>query len=302
MATATRARTARRAATKRTILSALDENQPANDAKVPSKTKASSSRNNNVEDGYDNMDTITSNRPFRIPNDFDGTSTESLHILMNDLESEVKRKQENIRIQSFEAIKRQHEAFFLNSLKIDKNVKKMKICDFNHKYMEKGDNLNKTETCIIALMMSLMVNNNGGSSAAMNKKRIRNSGPGPSKMDLETPCRPLRVGRNIKTPGTVLRTAKKGEQLLSANGSPIEQCEEGALVATVAKKRRANGKLEPASFDININGQVISLSDDPNAMNDLSDEMKTTVSAQLNVLQDQLARMMSQIEKSKNLS
>jgi len=74
------------------------------------------------------------------------------------------------------------------------------------------------------------------------------------------------------------------------------------LVATVAKKRRANGKLEPASFDININGQVISLSDDPNAMNDLSDEMKTTVSAQLNVLQDQLARMMSQIEKSKNLS
>jgi hypothetical protein len=48
-------------------------------------------------------------------------------------------------------------------------------------------------------------------------------------------------------------------------------------------------------FDINVGGKVISLSD-ANSMSELSNEMKSTVSAQLNVLQDQISRLMTQIE------
>ena len=84
----------------------------------------------------------------------------------------------------------------------------------------------------------------------------------------------------------------------SANGSPIEQCEEGALVATVSKRRRPNGIggiPGEAMFDINVGGEVISLSD-PNSMTNLSNQMKSTVTAQLNVLQDQISKLMSQIE------
>ena len=81
----------------------------------------------------------------------------------------------------------------------------------------------------------------------------------------------------------------------SANGSPVEQCEDGALVATVTKKRRANGIPDSAMFDINIGGKVISLSD-PSAMSHLSNEMKNNVSAQLSVLQDQISKLMSQME------
>ncbi len=86
------------------------------------------------------------------------------------------------------------------------------------------------------------------------------------------------------------------QQLRSANGSPIEQCEDGALVATVSKKRRGNGLPEAAMFDINVGGKVISLSD-PNAMSSLSNDMKDSVTAQLSVLQDQLSMLMTQIKK-----
>ncbi len=84
------------------------------------------------------------------------------------------------------------------------------------------------------------------------------------------------------------------------NGSPVEPCDEGSLVATVSKKRRANGSTVSsiggaAMFDINVGGRLISLSD-PSAMSHLTNEMKSTVTQQLNVLQDQIAKLMTQIE------
>lgn len=79
----------------------------------------------------------------------------------------------------------------------------------------------------------------------------------------------------------------------SANGSPVDKVDEGALVATVTKKRKGNGTA--AAFDINIGeGNYISLND-PNGLQDLDDNMKTSALSQLMILQDQMASLVAQL-------
>ena len=78
------------------------------------------------------------------------------------------------------------------------------------------------------------------------------------------------------------------------NGSPVDTVEEGTLVATVSKKRRGNDKTS-AVFDINVGeGRYISLSD-PNTVKLLDDSAKESASSQLQVIQDQIAVLMAQL-------
>mmetsp|Transcript_23474 Transcript_23474/g.29578 ORF Transcript_23474/g.29578 Transcript_23474/m.29578 type:complete len:320 (+) Transcript_23474:154-1113(+) len=315
----TRAKSVRRAAAKRTILSALDENNPSNDPFDFSSSSSSSVKivhasNDTVSfqsssNNHHSSDSSSSipHRPFRIPKDLDCTSPDSVNTLLKDIEREVKNRQEDMAIKCCEAIKKQHEAYFLRGMKIEKSVKKMTIREFNEKFMKGlsvSDNSDKETKedvgglvgCadIITMMKSIA---NSSSVPILGKKRFRNDAHGYGKMDLETPVRPLRAGNSVRTPATILRTAKRGETLLSVNGSPVEACDEGALVATVSKKRRANGSnpTGAAMFDINVGGRLISLSD-PRAMTHLTNEMKSTVTQQLNVLQDQISKLMTQIE------
>lgn len=300
------ARSCRRVATKRTILSALDENNVSVDPNIPSNT----SKDTFLKDDTMNSLLVPPQRPFCIPKDLDCTASESINILLEDISREVKSRQESVAIKCCEALKRQHEAFFLKGMKIEKSIKKMKIKDFNQKFMKRNSNSNgnnidgensKSTACIIAMLKSFMSESDSSknsSISALSKKRFRDDLPDLNRMELETPIRQLKTAGNLRTPATILRTAKRGEVLMSANGSPIEQCEEGDLVATVSKRRRPNGIggiPGEAMFDINVGGEVISLSD-PNSMSNLSNQMKSTVTAQLNVLQDQISRLMTQIE------
>jgi hypothetical protein len=78
----------------------------------------------------------------------------------------------------------------------------------------------------------------------------------------------------------------------SKNGSPVDTFDEGALVATVTKKRKGND----ASFEINIGeGRYISLND-PNGVQGLDSDMRATAASQLKVLQDQMASLMAQLQ------
>ncbi len=223
----TRARTVRRAAAKRTILSALDENQPSNDSTVPSTSKIinnNSTINSSTTTDTQNNIHLPQQPPFQIPNDFDSTNSEDVHILLRDIEKEVKRLQENVAIKCCEAINKQHHTYFQKNLQIEKSVKKMTIREFNEKYMRKNSHPNNgdgdaTESDIVALMKSIMIDDSSSNTATggistMGKKRIRDDVSGMSAtMNLETPARPLRVG-NHRTPGTLLRTARRGEKLM----------------------------------------------------------------------------------------
>lgn len=72
----------------------------------------------------------------------------------------------------------------------------------------------------------------------------------------------------------------------------MDQADEGALVATVTKKRRGNTS---AAFDINVGeGRYINLAD-PGTMKHLDESMKNTAISQLKVLQDQMECLMAKL-------
>ena len=80
----------------------------------------------------------------------------------------------------------------------------------------------------------------------------------------------------------------------SKNGSPVGAHDEGALIATVSKKRRGNAE---TMLEINVgNGRYINLADS-SSMNDLDDSMKDVAENQVKVLQERLAFFMSQLKK-----
>ncbi len=283
-------RRARRAATrtntKRTILSALDENKP-------------------IENSAGGL---KQNEQYGPLPDLDILKTESIQVLLQDIQRQVQARKESLSIKGAEINKRQQEVFFVNSMKIEKSVKKMTIREFNQNYMG-GENIISAMKQIID--DSARTNASSGCNNPGAKKRVRQLPPGTYAqgshlyLPLETPVRQLKPGIPTRTPGTILRTVRKNEAIYSANGSPVNHAEEGDLIATVTKKRRGNGVsfggddndvgIGGAMFDISVgDGRTISLTD-PSTMQHLTNEMKSTAKNQLNVLQDQLSKLLSQL-------
>lgn len=284
-------RRARRAATrtntKRTILSALNEDEPISD-----------DFNNTNTIGTDDLKSNTMNS--QLP-DLDIFKVECIEAILQDIKKQVKTKQESISITGAEINKHQQEVYFINTMKLEKSVKKMTIREFNQKHMSAGEN-------IIDIMKQIMEAQPPKAGA---KKRVRPQYQNQpqqqqqymgSGLPLETPVRQIRPGIASRTPGTILRTARKNEAIYSANGSPINQTEEGDLIATVSKKRRGNSSGASSEyvgdgtmFGISVgDGRTISLSD-PDTMDHLTNEMKNTAKNQLNVLQDQLSKLLSKL-------
>jgi len=325
-------RSARKAATranaKRTILSALDENRPASIEQLKVK------HNSNSDAASISTTTTSSSNSLQahahaLP-DINVLSPSSIHALLDDIKREVNARQECLSIKRAEIAKNQEEVYFLNTMKIEKSVKKMTVREFNAKFMNKQKELDSNvdvdsneasqKMCIIDVLKSLMISNHTSSSSQNNngannnnngaKKRVRGAG----YTNLETPVRQLKIGKtHYRTPGTILRTVRKGEVMYSSNGSPLESNNAGTLVATVCKKRKdenanvnsdQNGENEggtgedadaAAEFDINIgDGRYITLGD-PSTMEHLTVEMKNTAKNQLHVLQDQLSKLLSHL-------
>lgn len=270
----------RRLANKRTILSALDEN---------STLDPTFQTNFHAPNGHH-----SSPPSFLIP-DLDYTQLKNIQLLISDLEREIDSRKESLDIQKVNMLKRQQEVFFVNMVKISKSIKKMTIREFNSAH----------NTNIVDIMKNSMMGDTVSAARMGAKKRVRsngtsqnaNSSTSNSRLPMETPVRQISSVGGIRTPGTILRTVRKGETVYSINGSPVDMAEEGDLVATVCKKRRGNGTDGPgAIFDINVgDGRYISLSD-ANAIRELPDDMKMEAKNQLNVLQDQLSKLMAHLK------
>mmetsp|Transcript_20453 Transcript_20453/g.22820 ORF Transcript_20453/g.22820 Transcript_20453/m.22820 type:complete len:311 (-) Transcript_20453:376-1308(-) len=125
--------------------------------------------------------------------------------------------------------------------------------------------------------------------------------------ETPAPSRMRRVGWSA-APGTVLRTARRGEGIYSQNGSPLAATEPGTVIATICKKPRRGGldnnnesselasANSTANVEINVGeGHYISLND-PNGISELDASMKQTAASQLKVLQDQMASLMATLK------
>lgn len=327
-----------RSNTKRTILSALDENSPIEDDDVSPTNFFKTNVNMNT-----NVNSSESESPNSLP-DLDIFKAESIRVLLSDIQKQIQAKQEILSIKGAEINKRQQEVYFINTMKIEKSVKKMTVREFNAKHMGNGNGngVEGESECIIDVMKAIMnarisgsgSDNASGSTGANNagtKKRVRQQQQQQQQhqhqhqhqqyqnqcqynnLPLETPVRQIRPGIASRTPGTILRTVRKNEAIYSSNGSPINHAEEGDLIATVSKKRRGNGNGSgngngndgtngnenngTGMFDISVGGQdgtTISLSD-PSAMEHLTSEMRSNAKNQLNVLQDQLSKLLSKL-------
>jgi hypothetical protein len=119
------------------------------------------------------------------------------------------------------------------------------------------------------------------------------------KRCYETPATKIRPHK----PGTILRTARRGEGLYSKNGSPLEPTAPGTVIATVHKKQCRglgqeqddDGAMATADVEMNVGeGQYIRLND-PFGVSELDSKMKQTAAIQLKVLQDQMESLMAQL-------
>jgi len=272
----------RRNATKRTILGAVNENEVS--GVEPDCLKKSVELKIEQNTIQQNGNECNNRKSFEIPKEFDGSSVESVKILLQDLKKEVRRCQESLSIKASMALKDQQQVFFLESMKLPRSIKNMTIKDFNEKYFTEGGDIGKD-------IDDIAKDGNDAKTTYHAQNMVDNDTP---MMGLETPARPLQSRMDLCTPGTAIRTVKRGEALYSARGSPVDPTDKGDLVATVSKKRRGQ---DLAVFDINVGeGCYVSLSD-PSSLQQLDDEMKSTAKTQLKVLQDQMARLMESLGK-----
>ena len=235
--------------------------------------------------------------------DINWLSKDSCNSYIEQRKEQLKKDEEALELMRDELMRSQKETIIQGLCKLNKDVKKLSIKEFNttfncdvidliRKQMDAGD-------------IDLQSNGAG-------KKRNRSigasfaaSGGGSSNngLSLKTPA-PHRMG---KAPMTAMRTARKGEQVqtYSMNGSPIIQ-DPGDVTVTV-KKIRVGGKgkgygasnnssATTTSFPISIgigggNGETIDLSD-PNQRKNLDGEQKAAAMQQLMAIQEQMSNLM----------
>lgn len=261
-------RTTRRQVAKREILGALDENKQVFEA-LPAR--------GNPAD------------PDELCHNIDGSDAEHVRLLIDDIEKGVKKQQEVITVIADKANQEQQELMFLGSLKLETSIRKMTIRNASKKYGVDVLDMIKS------IAQGGAVNGAFRTAGSAGKKRIRSDlaqGKRAEMMDPETPARSTRAGTSMKTPATAIRTIKRGEAMYSKNGSPIDQAEEGDLIATVSKKRRGNNA---AVFDINVgDGRYINLSD-PGTLDHLNEDMKNSAISHLQTLQDKMAKLLAEL-------
>lgn len=170
----------------------------------------------------------------------------------------------------------QEECLSTGLIKLPKAIRNMSVKDFNRQH-----------NCdLLALLKS-----KDGVVLSSNAQKSKNSPDANKKRMYETPLPSMRRPPQINT---ILRTARRGEELYSRNGSPVAEAEPGAVIATVCKKRRGN---ESAEVNVHVGeGQYISLSD-PQGVSGLDAQMKRSAASQLKVLQDQMASLMAQLQQ-----
>ena len=236
--------------------------------------------------------------------DINWLSKDSCNSYIEQRKEQLKKDEEALELMRDELMRTQKETIIQGLCKLNKDVKKLSIKEFNttfncdvidliRKQMDAGD---------IDLQSNYGAgkkrNRSIGASFAATGSSNNNNG-----LSLKTPA-PHRMG---KAPMTAMRTARKGEQVqtYSMNGSPIIQ-DPGDVTVTV-KKIRVGGKgkgygasnnsaAATTSFPISIgigggNGETIDLSD-PNQRKNLDGEQKAAAMQQLMAIQEQMSNLM----------
>ncbi|KAL3794752.1 hypothetical protein HJC23_012762, partial [Cyclotella cryptica] len=211
--------------------------------------------------------------------DIDFLNRESCQSLCSERRLKLKADEEAVILARDEMMLAQKELIVNGLCKMKKDVRKMTVKDFN-----------QTFGCDIIDMIKKQLEEGEEEGAAGNKRGVGAK---------------TAVGVSLKTPAAVrfagkpptTRTVRKGERIISINGSPVDQFDKGELVVTAKKRKAVAAKTESTPFPISIgigagNGECIDLSD-PSERMKLDGEQKALAKEQIMAMQEQMKNLMA---------
>ncbi|KAL9188641.1 hypothetical protein ACHAXT_007019 [Thalassiosira profunda] len=207
----------------------------------------------------------------------------------------MRKDEEALELARDELIRAQKEAVAKGLCKLNKDVKKLTVKEFNATF----------GVDVVDLIRKQMAAGDVDLGAA---------GAGKKRPATATATTAMSGGLSMKTPAahrmgrppmTTSRTVRKGERVIctSINGSPVDQFEPGEVMVTAKKLRCAGGggrgraANAAAAFPISIgigagNGETIDLSD-PNQRKNLDGAQKKQAMQQLMAIQEQMNQLMA---------
>ncbi|GKY96520.1 hypothetical protein MPSEU_000611600 [Mayamaea pseudoterrestris] len=187
------------------------------------------------------------------PANVDPRSKEDTQMFIDHMQAKLDNQINLLKAEKENQLNKLKQVFGNGMLKMAKGTRKMTIAEFN-----------AANSCDIVSII---------------RKTKELSSTSSNDASLTTPSMIRRKGAE-PTP----RTVRRGEQVVSCNGSPVDLYEEGTLVATVTK----NSRREP-SMEIHVGqGKFINIGD--------ADELKEASTAEKAVAHDNLKALRAQID------
>lgn len=257
--------------------------------------------------------------------DIEWLSRDSCTTYVEQRRSELKKDEEALELMRDELMRTQKETIIQGLCKLNKDVKKLTVKEFNdtfgcdvieliRKQMALGDVNNNVQSNSGSKKRNRSVANASSAAASNSSSSSGMVGVDSNGLSFKTPAVHTRMGGGEG--GKTMRTAKKGEIVkhVSVNGSPIDQYDHGEVVVTVKKLRvggkggrigggafnsksnNASSSSSASSFPISIgigagNGEVVDLSD-PNQRKNLDEKQKAAAMQQLMAIQEQMTTLM----------
>ena len=236
--------------------------------------------------------------PLAADADVDWLSRDSCSSFCEQRRDKLKKDEEALELMRDELMRTQKETIVQGLCKLNKDVKKLSVKEFNARF----------GVDIIDVLKKQMAAGEVNASGGGGKKRFRGfaaedqtqsaTGAG---LSLKTPAAHRLNGRPPMT-----RTAHRGERIIctSVNGSPVDQFDNGELVVTVKKRRAVKGNggkpcaVANTPFPISIgigtgNGETIDIAD-PDQRKHLDGEQKAQAMQQLMTIQEQMNKLMAE--------
>lgn len=226
-----------------------------------------------------------------VESDIEWLSRDSCSSYCEQRRDKMQKDEEALQLMRDELMRTQKETIVQGLCKLNKDVKKLSMKEFN-----------STFGCDIVELIRKQMMAGDVNDASGGKKRFRavQQQFGNNGLSLKTPAA-HRMGK----PPMTTRTARKGETVktYSVNGSPVDPFDHGEVIVT-AKKRRGfkdnntgKGVAAKTAFPISIgigagNGETIDLSD-PNQRKNLDGEQKAQAMQQIMAIQDQMNKLMA---------
>ncbi len=244
--------------------------------------------------GSSNESTDGSNVANGLPEELDGTNLGHVNAFIQDLTDQVDSRCSSIRKTADTAVMALRSALQVALMRIPKNVRKMTLEEFEEEYggslleVARGGAEQQVERAL-------------GEARGGKRKEVPST-PGGAR-ELRSACKAPRYGgvgatpmkgcsgNDVpQTPATV-RAPRRGEMVLSVDGSPLAQQDQ--VLATVKKMKKEDAASIALEMDTG-DGTFLNIAA-PGAVEQMDEEMKETAKSKLKNLQDEVAALMAQL-------